>query len=133
MKTDDNKPLFTIRIVAEELNVHPQTLRTYEQKGLIHPFRSAGNTRFYSLSDMARIARIIELSEEGVSLLGIEKILELEEENAVLQADNVRLKNKVNSLIIMLQNEQLKQKEQRQDEQTFELAIRPRIAIIKKS
>ena len=127
MNADENKPLFTIRIVAEELNVHPQTLRTYEQKGLISPHRSEGNTRFYSLADIARIARIIELSAEGVSLLGIEKILSLEEEIASLKAENVRLSNKVNSLVIMLRDEQ------ERSDKNLALALRPHIAIIKKS
>ena len=75
---DWNKPLYTIGVAAELAGVHPQTLRTYEQKGLITPKRTSGGTRMYSLADLDRLALINELTEEGVNLAGVMRILDLQ-------------------------------------------------------
>ena len=102
MTITNDKPLFTIRIVAAELGVHPQTLRLYETRGLISPYRSEGNTRFYSQNDIDRIRRIIELSESGINTSGINQIMALEEKVAALEKSvdnlmntNMTLKNEV--------------------------------------
>jgi MerR family transcriptional regulator, heat shock protein HspR len=74
-----HRPLFTMSVAAELTGVHPQTLRTYERKGLVHPARSRGGARRYSQRDLARIRRITELTAAGVNLAGVERILDLEE------------------------------------------------------
>lgn len=70
--------MYVISIAAELAGVHPQTLRVYERKGLVQPQRSEGNTRRYSESDIARLRRIQELTQEGINLAGVMRIMELE-------------------------------------------------------
>ena len=76
--TDWEKPLYTIGVAAELAGVHPQTLRAYEQKGLVTPKRTSGGTRMYSLADLDRLALIGKLTEEGINLAGVTRILDLE-------------------------------------------------------
>lgn len=68
-----------IGVAAERAGMHPQTLRVYERRGLVHPRRSAGNTRLYSEADIRRLRHIQELSDQGLNLTGIERILQLEQ------------------------------------------------------
>src|SRR5439155_26343867 len=69
--TDRGKPLYMIGVVAEMLNVHPQTLRFYEKKGLVQPSRTEGRTRMYSADDVEEIARLLRLTRDlGVNLGG---------------------------------------------------------------
>jgi len=76
--TDKGRPLYMIGVVAEMLKLHPQTLRTYEKKGLIRPSRTEGRTRMYSSEDVEEIARVIRLTRDlGVNLAGIEIILKM--------------------------------------------------------
>ncbi len=73
--------VYIISVAAELAGVHPQTLRTYERKGLLAPKRTAGGTRRYSERDVARVQLIQQLTqEEGVNLAGVLRILELEDE-----------------------------------------------------
>ena len=75
---DRGKPLYMIGVVAEMLQVHPQTLRLYEKKGLIRPSRTEGKTRMYSPEDVEDIARLLRLTRDlGVNLAGIEIILKM--------------------------------------------------------
>jgi MerR family transcriptional regulator/heat shock protein HspR len=78
--SDDRKrPLFMISVAAELAEMHPQTLRMYERKGLIKPNRSSKRTRLYSMEDVERLRRIQRLtSMVGLNLAGVEKVLELE-------------------------------------------------------
>lgn len=76
---DVTKALFTIRIAAETTGLHPQTIRLYEQRGLITPARSDGGTRMYSVSDIELLEEIHELSDAGVGIEGISRILEMEQ------------------------------------------------------
>ena len=75
----DRSALFFISLAAELSGMHPQTLRTYERKGLLHPARTDGRSRRYSEQDISRLRRIQELTNEGVGLAGVRRILELEE------------------------------------------------------
>lgn len=75
---DRNRPLYMISVAAELAGVHPQTLRSYEQKGLVTPQRTSGNTRMYSQSDIDRLELIQELTAEGINLAGVTRILDLE-------------------------------------------------------
>lgn len=75
---DRGKPLYMIGVVAEMLNVHPQTLRFYEKKGLVRPSRTEGQTRMYSAEDVDELARLLRLTRDlGVNLAGVEIILKM--------------------------------------------------------
>jgi MerR family transcriptional regulator/heat shock protein HspR len=77
----DDSPRYMISVAAEMVGMHPQTLRIYEQKGLVRPKRTAGNTRLYSDADVARLRLIQRLtSEVGLNLAGAERVLLLEDE-----------------------------------------------------
>lgn len=75
---DRNRPVYMISVAAELAGVHPQTLRAYEQKGLITPQRTGGNTRMYSQADIERLELINELTAEGINLAGVIRILDLQ-------------------------------------------------------
>jgi MerR family transcriptional regulator, heat shock protein HspR len=73
--------VFMISVAAELAEMHPQTLRMYEARGLITPKRSAKGTRLYSQEDVERLRRIQEMTAElGLNLAGVERVLELEEQ-----------------------------------------------------
>jgi MerR family transcriptional regulator/heat shock protein HspR len=77
----DDRGVFMISVAAELAEMHPQTLRMYEQRGLIEPQRSPKGTRLYSQTDVERLRRIQEMTAElGMNLAGVERVLELEEE-----------------------------------------------------
>jgi MerR family transcriptional regulator, heat shock protein HspR len=83
---DKMKPVFMISVAAELAEMHPQTLRMYERRGLIRPQRSLKSTRLYSLDDVERLRRIQRLVGEcGLNLAGVERVLEMEEQVARLQ------------------------------------------------
>ena len=73
--------VYIISVAAELAGVHPQTLRTYERKGLLAPKRTSGGTRRYSEHDVARVQLIQQLTQqEGVNLAGVLRIIELSDE-----------------------------------------------------
>ena len=76
----DTRALYVISVAAELAGVHPQTLRIYERKGLLAPARTSGRSRRYSDNDIELLRRIQELTNEGISLLGVQRILSLEQE-----------------------------------------------------
>jgi MerR family transcriptional regulator/heat shock protein HspR len=82
MATHDNdRPVYMISVAAELAGMHPQTLRIYEQRGLIEPNRSPKGTRLYSQEDVERLRRIQELTTRlGMNLAGVERVFELESE-----------------------------------------------------
>jgi MerR family transcriptional regulator/heat shock protein HspR len=76
---DSSRGVFMISVAAELADMHPQTLRMYEARGLITPKRSPKNTRLYSQEDVERLRRIQEMTaERGLNLAGVETVLELE-------------------------------------------------------
>lgn len=78
--------VYIISVAAELAGVHPQTLRTYERKGLLKPARTSGGTRRYSQRDVDRVQLIQELTQgEGVNLAGVVRILALQDELERLQ------------------------------------------------
>ena len=78
--------VYIISVAAELAGVHPQTLRTYERKGLLKPARTSGGTRRYSERDVERVQLIQELTQgEGVNLAGVMRILALQDELDELQ------------------------------------------------
>lgn len=72
-------PVFAIAAAAELAEMHPQTLRQYDRIGLVSPQRTRGNTRRYSLHDVAQLREVARLSAEGLSLEGIRRVLQLED------------------------------------------------------
>ena len=77
----DDRPRYMISVAAEIVGMHPQTLRIYEQKGLVRPKRTPGNTRLYSEADLERLQLIQRLTTElGLNLAGVERVLALEDE-----------------------------------------------------
>jgi MerR family transcriptional regulator, heat shock protein HspR len=78
---DQERGVFMISVAAELADMHPQTLRMYESRGLIEPKRSPKGTRLYSQADVERLRRIQEMTTElGLNLAGVERVLVLEEE-----------------------------------------------------
>jgi MerR family transcriptional regulator/heat shock protein HspR len=79
--TDREFPRYSISVAAELVGMHPQTLRIYEQKGLVRPSRTAGNTRRYSEADLERLRLIQELTGDlGLNLAGVETVLHMRDE-----------------------------------------------------
>jgi MerR family transcriptional regulator/heat shock protein HspR len=75
-----SRALYVISVAAELAGVHPQTLRIYERKGLLAPARTSGRSRRYSDRDIELLRRIQELTNDGVSLAGVQRILALEDQ-----------------------------------------------------
>jgi MerR family transcriptional regulator, heat shock protein HspR len=85
-KVDHDRGVFMISVAAELAEMHPQTLRMYEARGLIEPKRSPKGTRLYSQADVELLRRIQEMTTEwGMNLAGVERVLELEEKLTRMQ------------------------------------------------
>lgn len=82
---DENASVYPIGVVAELLDSDVQAIRRYDDAGVVQPERSDSGQRRYSRRDIARLAHVLELAGEGVTLAGIKRILELESEVAALQ------------------------------------------------
>ncbi|MFN3323758.1 MAG: heat shock protein transcriptional repressor HspR [Bryobacteraceae bacterium] len=81
-----SKAAYMISAVAEQYEIHPQTLRLYEREGLLKPSRSEGNTRLYTEEDLERLEVILKLTRElGVNLAGVEIILNMREKMEAMQ------------------------------------------------
>jgi MerR family transcriptional regulator/heat shock protein HspR len=81
IEVSHDRGVFMISVAAELADMHPQTLRMYEQRGLIEPKRSPKGTRLYSHEDVEKLRRIQQMTAElGLNLAGVEKVLELEEQ-----------------------------------------------------
>jgi MerR family transcriptional regulator/heat shock protein HspR len=90
MADHQSRAVYVISVAAELAGVHPQTLRIYERKGLLDPARTAGGNRRYSDSDLDRLRRIAQLTDEGLNLAGVRRVLELEAEIGRLQDELLR-------------------------------------------
>lgn len=96
----DNRPRYMISVAAELVGMHPQTLRMYEQKGLVQPQRTAGNTRLYSEADLERLRLIQRLTTQlGLNLAGVEAVLDLEEQLQRMHARLERLEREMRDAI----------------------------------
>ena len=85
---------YTISAVAEQFEIHPQTLRLYEREGLLKPSRSEGNTRLYTEPDLERLEIILSLTRDlGVNLAGVEIILNMREKMDAMQREFERFFN----------------------------------------
>jgi MerR family transcriptional regulator, heat shock protein HspR len=90
------RPLYMIGIASELIGVHPQTLRMYEQKGLLRPRKSIKNTRLYSQEDVELGRHIQRLTQEmGMNLAGVRTVLDLEGRVARLAAENRLLREEI--------------------------------------
>jgi MerR family transcriptional regulator/heat shock protein HspR len=96
----DERPRYMISVAAELVGMHPQTLRMYEQKGLVQPQRTAGNTRLYSEADLERLRLIQRLTGElGLNLAGVEAVLGLEEQLRTMHARMERLEREMREAV----------------------------------
>ncbi len=87
MPKSKSKAAYMISSVAEQYEIHPQTLRLYEREGLLKPSRSEGNTRLYTDEDLERLEVILHLTRDlGVNLAGVEIILNMREKMGEMQA-----------------------------------------------
>jgi MerR family transcriptional regulator, heat shock protein HspR len=93
------RPVFMIGVAAELIGVHPQTLRMYEQKGLLRPRKSVKNTRLYSQEDVELGRYIQKLTQEmGMNLAGVRKVLDLERRIERLEVENGRLREEMEQM-----------------------------------
>jgi MerR family transcriptional regulator/heat shock protein HspR len=98
-RLDSARGVFMISVAAELADMHPQTLRMYEARGLITPQRSPGKTRLYSQRDVERLRRIQQMtSEQGLNLAGVETALGLERQAEKLRAELERTRGRVAEL-----------------------------------
>jgi MerR family transcriptional regulator/heat shock protein HspR len=90
-----------ISAVAEQYQIHPQTLRLYEREGLLRPSRSEGNTRLYTEGDLERLEVILKLTRElGVNLAGVEIILNMREKMEAMQRQIEEFVRTLNSEVL---------------------------------
>jgi MerR family transcriptional regulator/heat shock protein HspR len=96
---DEKRGVFMISVAAELAEMHPQTLRMYEARGLIAPQRSPKNTRLYSYEDVERLRRIQQMTaEDGLNLAGVETVLTLERELERARAEVARMRERATEL-----------------------------------
>jgi MerR family transcriptional regulator, heat shock protein HspR len=96
---DEERGVFMISVAAELAEMHPQTLRMYEARGLIAPKRSPKNTRLYSQRDVERLRRIQRMtSEGGLNLAGVETVLALEERVERMRVELERMRERAAAL-----------------------------------
>jgi MerR family transcriptional regulator, heat shock protein HspR len=105
MLSDDERALFIISVAAELAGMHPQTLRMYERRGLLHPQRTAKNTRRYSERDVDRLRRIQALTELGLNLAGVERVLAMEEQMQTMAAELQRLQARLDEAAVAMRRE----------------------------
>jgi MerR family transcriptional regulator, heat shock protein HspR len=80
-------PKYTIGIVSRLIGLPPQVLRRYEETGLLEPARQSGKNRLYSDQDIAILREIVQLSDEGVNVVGIRYIIQIREHVRNLQQE----------------------------------------------
>ncbi len=88
-----DRALYGISVTSDLTGVHPQTLRTYEARGLLEPHRTDGGTRRYSGDDIERIRRITELLSSGLNLEGVQQVLRLEAQATDLRNEIAELRS----------------------------------------
>ncbi|MDH3517669.1 MAG: helix-turn-helix transcriptional regulator [Acidimicrobiia bacterium] len=99
VKRDTVRAVFVISVAAELAGMHPQTLRIYERKGLIEPYRTPGGTRRYSQADIDRLDLIQRLTEQGLNLEGVKQVLQLQAEIENLRDRVERLQSKMDDVL----------------------------------
>ena len=105
-RVETTRGVYMISVAAELAEMHPQTLRIYESRGLITPQRSPKGTRLYSQEDVDRLRRIQELTSElGMNLAGVERVFELEQELERMQRRMERLEREAEATRRKLEKE----------------------------
>ncbi len=98
-RIDEERGVFMISVAAELAEMHPQTLRMYEARGLITPKRSPKNTRLYSQLDVDLLRRIQRMtSEEGLNLAGVETVIELEQRLERMRSEMARMRRRASQM-----------------------------------
>ena len=98
-RLDQERGVFMISVAAELAEMHPQTLRMYEARGLITPKRSPKNTRLYSQADVERLRRIQQMTnDEGLNLAGVETVLELERRLERMRTEMARMRKRATEM-----------------------------------
>jgi MerR family transcriptional regulator/heat shock protein HspR len=118
--SETRRAVFVISVAAELAGMHPQTLRIYERRGLVEPFRTPGGTRRYSQEDIERLQLIQELTSQGLNLEGVRRVLALQEENRTLKRKLDRMRDKLDDL----EDEMERKLEQVRRSQRHELVLR---------
>lgn len=96
---DVERGVYMISVAAELADMHPQTLRMYEARGLIAPKRSPKNTRLYSQRDVERLRRIQQMTSElGLNLAGVEMVLDMERRVEKMKAELQRMEQRAEQL-----------------------------------
>ena len=95
MNSEDSKAIYFISVASTLSGIHQQTIRTYEQKGLIKPFRTGGGTRRYSQEDIDKLIQIQNLSQRGINLDGIKIIYEMKDKIEELQSKIISLEEEM--------------------------------------
>ena len=103
---NERTPKYTIRVVAQMVGMHEQSLRMYERKGLICPQRSDGNIRLFSDADVERVRFIKRLVDDlGVNLAGAEVILHMREQMELLQHEMEQLRHRLRQIMTQVERE----------------------------
>ncbi|MEZ5123075.1 MAG: MerR family transcriptional regulator [Solirubrobacterales bacterium] len=136
VRVESDRGVFMISVAAELAEMHPQTLRMYEARGLITPKRSPKGTRLYSHEDVERLRRIQQMTTEyGLNLAGVERVLELERKLARAQAKVEALERRSQELRAEIHGLEARRNEVRADlvryEHSRELARTQDVAPIK--
>ena len=97
MNSEDSKAIYFISVASTLSGIHQQTIRTYEQKGLIKPFRTGGGTRRYSQEDIDKLIQIQNLSQRGINLEGIKIIYEMKDKIEELQSKIISLEDEMST------------------------------------
>jgi MerR family transcriptional regulator/heat shock protein HspR len=100
MSKETRRAVFVISVAAELAGMHPQTLRIYERKGLIEPFRTSGGTRRYSQEDIDRLNQIQELTDQGLNLEGVKQVIEYQDKITRLEKRVASLEAKLEQMQI---------------------------------
>lgn len=90
--TNSARGVYGMSVASELSGLDPQTLRLYDQRGLLTPARTGGGTRRYSDDDLSRLRRITSLVGDGVNLAGVAMILALQDSNTRLQDEVTQLR-----------------------------------------
>ena len=97
MSSEESNAIYFISVASTLAGIHQQTIRTYEEKGLIKPFRTGGGTRRYSQEDIDKLIQIQNLSQRGINLDGIKIIYEMKEKIEELQHKIISLENEISN------------------------------------
>ena len=97
MSSEESNAIYFISVASTLSGIHQQTIRTYEEKGLIKPFRTGGGTRRYSQDDIDKLIQIQNLSQRGINLDGIKIIYEMRDKIEELQEKVISLENEISN------------------------------------